>query len=429
MRTVIIISYWFAPNPAVGGKRFTFLAREFARMGYDVHVITHESREWIDWRTDASLPCAGTVHRCAERIKLPLPGRSVFHRAANALLRTLLSPIGWQILWARVATRQALAIARTLPHGAAGGVVIATTPAHAAVFAGADIARRLDWPLIIDYRDPWSAYIWPNWKRSGFAQWCSRRIEHRLLRRSAARVLNTPTMRTQFEKFFPHVVPARNFVIPNGFEAAAEAPPPPTTGPIELVHAGEIFTGRSLVPVLRAAASLRQRYPQRPIRVITYGELPRFEIESIHSEQLESMLEVRPRIPFAALFAELQRAHLLIAVVSDHMLYSTPYKVYDYMGAGRPILGIAPRGAALFELLADTGAGECIDRDDAAGIEGVLERFMHGEVMPARARVERFRWSNLAQQYRSVIEAVADRPADEGVATRAPGALNIQKSN
>ena len=81
------------------------------------------------------------------------------------------------------------------------------------------------------------------------------------------------------------------------------------------------------------------------------------------------MLEVRPRIPFAALFAELQRAHLLLAVVGDHMLYSTPYKVYDYMAAGRPILGIAPRGAALFELLADSGAGDCIERDDAAGIE------------------------------------------------------------
>ena len=58
-RTVIIVSYWFAPSPIVGGKRFSFLAREFVRLGYDVHVITHESREWKQWKSDVSLPLSG----------------------------------------------------------------------------------------------------------------------------------------------------------------------------------------------------------------------------------------------------------------------------------------------------------------------------------------------------------------------------------
>ena len=30
-RTLIIISYWYAPSLEVGAKRFSFLAREFAR--------------------------------------------------------------------------------------------------------------------------------------------------------------------------------------------------------------------------------------------------------------------------------------------------------------------------------------------------------------------------------------------------------------
>ena len=105
---------------------------------------------------------------------------------------------------------------------------------------------------------------------------------------------------------------------------------------------------------------------------------------------------MRPRIPFGELFAELQRAHLLLAVVGEHMLYSTPYKVYDYMASGRPILAIAPRGAALFELMAESGAGVCVEPGDIAGIEQALETFMAGDVTPMRTRVERFRWSNLA---------------------------------
>jgi glycosyltransferase involved in cell wall biosynthesis len=183
------------------------------------------------------------------------------------------------------------------------------------------------------------------------------------------------------------------------------------SGAIGVLHAGEIFTGRSLLPVLRAAANLYSRRPERPVRVITYGELPPGELARIRAEKLEAFIEVRARVPFAALFAELQRAHLLLAVVGEHMAYSTPYKVYDYMATGRPILGIAPRGAALFELLAVSGAGQCVERDDIAAIERAIEQFAAGAVAPPRAQVENFCWSNLARQYRTVIEAVASASA------------------
>jgi len=418
-RTVIIVSYWFAPSPVVGGKRFSFLAREFARLGYDVHVITHESREWKQWKSDVSLPLSGHVHRCAETPKLPLAGKGLLHRAINVVLRGLLAPVGWEYFWANAATRKALEVARNLPPG----VVIATSPAAAALLAGGRIARRLKWPLILDYRDPWSAYSWPRWRRGALAQWFARRLEARLVKRSAARVLNTPAMRASFDKVFPDSEIMRNFVIPNGFESSADAPPPPDTGPICIVHAGEIYTGRSLVPVLSAAARLLARHPGRPVRVITYGELPAAELARIREQQLEAHLEVRPRIAFSELFIELQRAHLLLAVVGEHMPYSTPYKVFDYMAAGRPILAIAPRGAALFDLMTESGAGVCVERDDVDRVEQVLEKFLHGDFAPARARVERYRWSNLALQYRTVIEDVcgarSDPVLDEPSATSA----------
>lgn len=400
---LIIVSYWFAPSPAVGGKRFSFLSRELARLGYDVHVITHESQDWAKWSPDASLPQHAQVHRCAEPLKLPLARKGLLHRGVNALLRPLMAAVGWEYFWARSAERTALEVARNLPPG----VVIATYPAPAALVAGARIARQLGWPLILDYRDPWSTHVWPAWRRGALAQWLAGKIERRLVRRSQARVLNTPAMRASFEKFLPWASADRNFVIPNGFSAAAPAAPPPDTGPVRVVHAGEIFTGRSLVPVLEAARRLQDKYPARPIRLTTYGDLPAAEVQRIRARGLESFIDVQPRIPFTELFAELQRAHLLVAVVGDHMPYSTPYKVYDYMAAGRPILGLAPKDAALFDLLAESGAGECCEREDSVAIEAVLERLVRGAGTPLQARVERFRWENLALQYGAVIETVA----------------------
>ena len=419
-RPVIIFSYWFAPSPAVGGKRFSFLAREFARLGYDVHVITHEAQEWTDFKADGSLPLSGHVHRCTESLKLPLAGKGKWRRIANTVLYRLFTPVGFEIFWANAAARKALDVARSLR----SGVVIATSPAPAALLAGARVARQLDWPLILDYRDPWSAHAWPRWRVGAIGQWFARRFEGRVVKRSAARVLNTPSMRASFEKFFPRSEIPRNFVIPNGFELAADAPPPPADGPIRIVHAGEIYTGRSLVPVLRAAQRLQARHPDRPIHVVTYGDLPVVERNRIREQELEPWLEVRPRIPFAELFVELQRAHLLLAVVGEHMPYSTPYKVYDYMAAGRPILGIAPRGAALFDLLLESGAGLCIEPDDAECLEHALERFMAGEFVSARGRVDRYRWSNLALQYRNVIENVSG--ARSGMVTEPPSGASAK---
>lgn len=408
--TLLIISHHFAPSPLVGAKRFSFLTREFARQGFDVYVIANEIRESPHGREDRSLPQHGAVQRVANPVELPFKAEGKvrgWRRLANAIFSRLLAPVGLDYFWARAATRRALAVVRGKPGGAGDGVVIATSPPHAALIAGARIARRLGWPLVLDYRDPWSAYDWPEWHRSGLAQKLGRRIEAHLVRRSAARVLNTPSMRQWFERTFPAAAADRNFVIPNGFDAVARQAEPPADGTLHIVHAGDIYGSRSLVPLLQAIERLSRRRPQRPILLTNYGPLPPRERRRILEAGLTQFLEERPRVPFAQLFAELQRAHLLLAVVSEHMTYSTPYKVYDYMAAGRPILALAPPEAALHELIAESGAGESAGPQDIDEMERTLEKMLLAPPRPNDTRIDRYRWVNLAEQYRAVIEAVA----------------------
>ena len=113
--TLLIVSYYFAPSPLVGAKRFSFLTREFVRLGFDVHVITNDLWETPHGREDHSVPLAGTIHRCAAPFEFPLKGESVLHRFANFILRRVLAPVGFEYFWARAATRKALEVARKLP--------------------------------------------------------------------------------------------------------------------------------------------------------------------------------------------------------------------------------------------------------------------------------------------------------------------------
>jgi hypothetical protein len=67
---------------------------------------------------------------------------------------------------------------------------------------------------------------------------------------------------------------------------------------------------------------------------------------------------------------------------------------------------VAPRGAALAGLLAESGAGLCVEPEDDAGLEAALETLLYPVGGESAPRTERFHWSNLAVQYQAVLETV-----------------------
>ena len=84
--TLLIVSYYYAPSPLVGAKRFSFLAREFARMGTTFTSSPTSCGKRRYGREDHSLPLAGTVHRCAAPFEVPLKGKSASAQARQRRL-------------------------------------------------------------------------------------------------------------------------------------------------------------------------------------------------------------------------------------------------------------------------------------------------------------------------------------------------------
>jgi hypothetical protein len=408
--TVLIVSYHFAPSPAVGGKRFTFLARELERLGYDVQVISAALRESYHGKAmdDGSLPAGTPVSRCGETFTFPLRGKGWFVRAVNALVRRLLAPVGWEFFWIGPAVRQAV---KTVDPGRRG-VVIATVPPAAACRAGARIARRLGWPLILDYRDPWTAYPWSSRRLSPRSRWLAHWLESGCVRQSRVRVFNTSSMAQWFEHYFPAYATGQNFVITNGFDAPVDAPPPLSPGPLRVMYAGQLYSERSLVPVLTAISNLAARgLTPHGIQLVFYGELPAHEHARVQARKLEQYLDVRARLPWREMFAQLRKAHVLLAISGDDVTYAVPFKVYDYLAAGRPILALTAAETALHRFMGDSGAGECAHPTDVLAIEQALESLLFPESDSIyRAAPERYLWSNLALQYRGAIEAALEEP-------------------
>ncbi len=408
---ILIVSRHFAPSAAVGAKRFSFLAREFEVRGYETHVVT-AAIDTLDV-ADPSLPTAAAVHRCPPLIRLPMdltrPGALYVNRAARALL----APLDLDALWIRPAARTGIGVAA----GAGPGVVIATAPPFSAALAGARIAARCRWGLVLDYRDPYSAYPWPHRLKSAVARAIAGYLEGSCVRRSVARVFNTPEMRMQFEARFSDAPRDAHFVIPNGIAAAdasgGAAGSPGTIMPA-IVYAGALYGDKSLRPLLRALRELIAAEPRHAaVRLLVYGEVREDELARVAEEGLGHLVELRPRVSREELWPVLREAAVLLAIVGRQMCYSIPYKLYDYMAAGRPILGLAPPGSALARLFSEGEVGAFADPADQGAILRALSRQLDPRSTGADPNiVRRHSWGRLAEDYGHVIEYAAARPPE-----------------
>jgi glycosyltransferase involved in cell wall biosynthesis len=107
------------------------------------------------------------------------------------------------------------------------------------------------------------------------------------------------------------------------------------------------------------------------------------------------------------------------------MSYSIPYKLYDYMAAGRPILALAPPGSALERLFSESHIGAIADPADHRAIVRALRSQLDPESSGADpAVVQRHSWDRLAEDYVRVIEYAASR-APEGQASRRPDGVQV----
>lgn len=397
---VLVFSRHYAPSPAVGGKRFSFLCRELLARGFDVRVVCAELDD--SEAPDASLPAAGWVQRCAPLVRLPLRRPMPLARVVNRLARSALAPLDYDVGWIAPALRAA----RRAVRSGERGVVIATVPPFSSALAAALFARRARWPLILDYRDPWSGYHRPARLRGPVSRRLARSLERYCLGLSTVRVFNTVEMKAGFEQHFPELAAARNFVIPNGIDPPHAGQAAHRAEHADLVHAGAIYGDRSLRPVLRALRRLAVRRPElAAARLIVYGEVTAPEREAIARDGLGDLIEVRERSSREQLWQALRSAAVLVAVSGDQMRYSVPYKLYDYLGAGPPILGLASRGTALERFFAEQRVGEFAEPTDAAAVEAALERLLGGTAPEVDPRaVEAHLWSRLALDYERVIE-------------------------
>lgn len=365
---VLLVAYYYPPMNSGGSERPFKFARYLGRFGHRVTVVSHHHGP-----PPADEP--GTV-----RVRDPSHNwdrrgvglvRWLAHRAvtdaANRLgvARSIYGPWRDRVLGAADALRDR----------AAADIVVATYPPVENLEIGLELAERWQRPLVADFRD--GLMCEPverdRLERHGCVRRHYREVEEAVARRAAAVVTAFPSVSSHFESAHRR---AAVFTIPNGFDPDdyRELTPCRLLDPacFNIVHTGRFggsYSGRDVGPLCRALGRVVRDDPalEARVRLHLVGPLERAERRLFAPLVAAGTVVPHGLRPRSEALACQLAADALLLVTSVDRLGNAPGKLFEYLYASRPILGLTA-GSFSEQVIDETGTGWTVDPRDEAGI-------------------------------------------------------------
>ncbi|MCE5271057.1 glycosyltransferase [bacterium] len=398
MKNLLLVSYFFPPHGGAGVLRPLETVRLLEGLGWRCSVVAGPAEGY--WFSDPELlervPASAEVRRTRAWSGPRLLRRgSAGPRRNEALIGRLRRVADWLPLpdvycgWVPFAVHAAMELARK------ADCILSTSPPESAHCVAGYVARRTGLPWVADFRDPWLHGLYrcypSRWQRAWQAGYEARAVRH-----ASLVIANTPEAEEDFRVRYPGLPKAKFQTVPNGFdpeEFSRLTRPQPQPGVFRLVHAGGLTLERDPLPFVRAFARVRETLSGRLRLVLELiGPLaPRF-LEQARGLGLGPDLELPGWVGRRTALERLAAADcgVLIEAFRAGAELVTPLKLYDYLGAGLPVLAVAPAGAAT-RTVESLDAGLAVTSPDedaiAAALEALIERVRSGgETLRGRIR-------------------------------------------
>jgi glycosyltransferase involved in cell wall biosynthesis len=413
--------------PTVGGNRWLAMAKYLRRAGHEVEILTTgafgalaDDHEQQVHRTKDLLG-AQWLRTMLRRPPLPVAGaQAVEDTPAPAIATKTIVPDMYLATWAPYA----LGAARRLLRERRFECMVTTSAYESTHLIPLGLgSHRPAW--VADFRDGWTFHphkpAYPTSAQRRLDLWLEQRVV-----RAAERtiVVERPVgedLRARLGVDAAHV--------PNGWDpdlAPKEqriAPRPQQIravgaggGRVLLVHTGKLSGGWGRHPgtLFRAMSLVRERSPEAAsrLKLVLAGRLDVAERELIDSAGLQSMLSHVGQLSRSESLALQRRADVLVLITAPDLVWELPGKLFEYIGAGRPVLALADGNEAA-RVVTETGVGWTVSPVNVGAIARALERIAAGELRyePDAAAIKQYLFPAPAVEAEKQIElAIARRP-------------------
>jgi glycosyltransferase involved in cell wall biosynthesis len=406
-RIAIMIYYW-PPSGGSGVQRWLFLSNYLAAQGLDISVFVPDNPRIA--QVDNTL--GQKVHSGITEIKVagwePLqhsnkPIGEDLGEKSGILKRFML----WvranffipdaRVYWAKAATQIFLKHHKHKPYD----LIITSGPPHSLHLIGLQAKQQTGVSWIADFRDPWTGFFQnqslPLNKRTKQKH---KQLEQKVLQRADHVVVTAPSLKEDFE-IHNHKIA----VLTNGYEQQLPILSVPTTG---MVYAGSLKTQQNPTVLWKAIASLIKSNADfcNAFSLDVYGKVAtsiKAEVKSLGIDSHVRFLDYQPK---ELIDTQLTNAKsLLLLGINMPMTANVIHgKLFEYMAAQRPVLGIGPKPSDMQSLFEKHQLGVYVSFDEEALIEKTLiDWFVNNDLPQPPKSIASYERNVIAQEYLDLI--------------------------
>jgi len=437
---ILIVSYFFPPYNTIGAVRVGKTAKYLCRFGHDVRVLTAFdqpiptglplevpeecliSTQWINVNRPIELALGG-------RKRVATQGYSVSGRASSvakrfgAVYKHLINIPDGQIGW----YPYALSKGRRLLRSWKPDVIFASAMPWTSLLVAQTLSNEFKIPWIAELRDLWTDNPYsdlPQWRRI-----IDTKLESKLLSSTSGLVtVSDPLAQSLLERFSLPVE-----VVYNGFDP--EDYPPPTEvrlgGGTELriVYTGMIYPGRrDPSPLFEAIAQLGVR--AKSIKVSFYGRYLDIVRPLAQHYGVEESVEVHAPVPYREALRIQAEADMLLLLLWDspHEKGTFTGKLFEYLGARRPILAVGPIGNVASDLIQSLQAGVVSTDPDVLANQlqtWLAQKHEKGGIPQPCSDISRFTREHQTRVLESFLSRTLASPSTSGCAGRCESGQKI----
>ncbi len=258
------------------------------------------------------------------------------------------------------------------------GTIIISSPPHSSQLIGLELKKRfptLHW--IADLRDPWTdIYFAKELMKGPRAERLDALWEARVMNEADAVVVVGPSMKKSFAARYGNAVDRKITVIPNGYDAEdllpvkSIAPPSDRT---RITYVGSMAASYQPHIFFDAIAEYVGAGDHK-IELRFVGSVSE-DIKAIAAQAgVGHLCTWVPTVSHTEALKEMAAAHLLLLVIpagaGDERILTG--KLFEYLGARRPIVGIGPPYGDAAAIIAECDAGCMFDRHQTNELAGWL---------------------------------------------------------